>query len=57
MRTVILAMFPGQRILDDYGQATFLQEILFQAPQLLVEQVVGLVNQANNDVGDGCRRI
>ena len=34
-----------------FAEAAFLQEILFEPPELLVEQVVGLVDQANKNVG------
>ena len=34
------------------AQAALVQEILFQSAELLVEQVVGLVDQADGDVGD-----
>jgi hypothetical protein len=33
-------------------QAAFFEEVLFESPELLVEQVVGLLDQAKDDVGD-----
>ena len=33
-----------------FAQAAFLEKIALQAPELLVKQVVGLVNQADEDV-------
>jgi len=34
------------------AQAALFQEILFQSAELLVNEVVGLMNQADGDVGD-----
>ena len=38
-----------------FTQAAFRRRSLFQSAQLLVEQVVGLVNQANEDIGNDLR--
>ena len=38
------------------AQAALFQEILLQAAELLVNQVVGLVNQADRNVGNNFRR-
>ncbi len=38
------------------AQAAFLEKVLFEALDLLVEQVIGLMDQANEDVGDRLRR-
>src|SRR5436190_5798795 len=35
------------------AEAALLEELLFQAAELLVDQVVGLINQAKGDVGYG----
>src|SRR5439155_8193300 len=37
---------PGRAL----AQAAFSEKVLFEAPQLLVEQIVGLVDQADDDV-------
>ncbi len=34
------------------AQATFGEKGLFQSPDLLVQEVVGLMDEANQDVGD-----
>ena len=39
-----------------FAQAPLFDEVLFQTAKLLVEQVVGLMNQADRDVGNGLRR-
>ncbi len=38
------------------AQAALFQEVLLQPPELLVNQVVGLVNQADGNVGDDLGR-
>ena len=37
-------------------QAALLEEVFFKPAQLLVEQIVGLMDQANGDVGRNLRR-
>ena len=39
-----------------FAQAAFGEEILFEAFELLVEQVVGLMDQADENIGHGFRR-
>jgi hypothetical protein len=38
------------------SEAAFFEKLLFQLPQLLVEQIVGLVDQADESVGGDFRR-
>ncbi len=39
-------------------QASLLDEVLFKPPNLLIQEVVGLVNLADCDVGQrGCRAV
>jgi len=42
-------VLPG--VVKFFGKAAFCQELLFQLPQQLIEQVVGLVNQADKRIG------
>ncbi|CAN5423846.1 hypothetical protein BH20VER3_BH20VER3_20710 [soil metagenome] len=39
-----------------FAQATLREEVTLEATELLVEQVVGLVNEADEDVGDYLER-
>lgn len=39
-----------------FAEAIFFEEILFEAADLSVEEVVGLMNQADRDVGNNVRR-
>ena len=34
------------------AEAAFGEEVLFEPPELLIEEVVGLVNETDDDVGD-----
>jgi hypothetical protein len=38
-----------------FGEATLLQEPLFQLPQLLIQQKVGLMNQTDQSIGGNFR--
>lgn len=38
------------------AEAALLEEVFFEATDLLVEEVVGLMNAADGDVGEGLRR-
>ena len=40
------------RLEHPLAQTALLQEFLFQPPKLLIQQIVGLVNQAYGNVGD-----
>ncbi len=39
------------------AQAAFFEEVLFETLELLIEEVVCLMDQANENIGDGFRRV
>ena len=39
-----------------FAEAAFFEEVFFEAADLLVEEVVGLVDEADGDVGEGSGR-
>ena len=40
-----------------FAEAAFLHEVFFEPADLLVEEVVGLVDDADRDVGQGSGRV
>ena len=53
-----LLLFPGLETVAGYAlaQAAILEKVLLQPFDLLVDEVVGLMNEAERDVGHGLRR-
>ena len=57
-------LFPGlfsralPSVVELFGEAALLQELFFQLPQLLVEQIIALMNETDQGVGGYfCRRV